>query len=151
MADSDKTEKPTAKKKRDTRRKGQIAKSQDLTGWTSLLLGLYLLPMTIGRIVSVPRGGFQALQAASVEPDTATAVESLGTALRNGLFAIAPLLGALALAALVGLGERYRSLLPQQAKQLHVTFGWTLHFPSPRRIEPRLCLLNEPYFLLHIE
>ena len=75
MADSDKTEKPTAKKKRDPRRKGQIAKSQDLTGWTSLLLGLYILPMTIGRIVSVPRGGFQVLRAASVEPDTATAVE----------------------------------------------------------------------------
>ena len=43
MAKSDKTEQATPKKKRESRRKGQIAKSQDLTGWASLLVGLYLL------------------------------------------------------------------------------------------------------------
>ena len=42
VANSDKTEKPTPKRKRDSRRKGQIAKSQDLTSWTSLLVGLYV-------------------------------------------------------------------------------------------------------------
>ena len=42
MAKSDKTEKATPKKKRDTRKKGQIAKSQDLTAWFSLLVALYI-------------------------------------------------------------------------------------------------------------
>lgn len=98
---SDKTEQPTPKRRRESRRKGQIAKSQDLTGWTTLLLGLYLLPMTIGRAAEIPVATFSALRAASQEPDAAAAVAALGTALRSGLLAIVPLLAALVLTSVL--------------------------------------------------
>jgi flagellar biosynthesis protein FlhB len=101
MANSDKTEKPTPKKKRESRRKGQIAKSQDLTGWASLLLGLYLLPMTLGRIAAIPADSLGSLRAGAAEPNAELAVATIGSALRSGLLAILPLLGAVALASIV--------------------------------------------------
>ncbi len=39
------TEKPTAKKRGDAKKKGQIAKSQELSQWALLLLASYLIPM----------------------------------------------------------------------------------------------------------
>lgn len=106
MAKSDKTEKPTPKRKRDSRRKGQIAKSQDLTGWAGLLVGLYLLPYTLGRIAEVPAEAFRAARATTVSPDPALAVEALGAALRTGLLAIMPLLAAAAFTStLVTMGQ----------------------------------------------
>lgn len=101
MAQSDKTEQPTPKKQRDTRRKGQIAKSQDLTAWASLLLGLYLLPMTIGRVAQVPVDSFAALRAASEQPSPDLAIRTLGAGLQSGLFAILPLMGAVVLASVL--------------------------------------------------
>ena len=47
-AKGDKTEAPTAKKKKDMRKKGQVAKSQDLAPWFALLVGTYVLPATVG-------------------------------------------------------------------------------------------------------
>lgn len=106
MAKSDKTEQPTPKRRRESRRKGQIAKSQDLTGWTSLLLGIYLLPMTVRRLAALPADAFGAVRAASLEPDPATAVNALGATLYAGLMAIVPLLGALVLTSvLVTMGQ----------------------------------------------
>jgi flagellar biosynthesis protein FlhB len=101
MAKSEKTEQPTPKRKREARRKGQIAKSQDLTGWAVLLIALYLLPLTIGRIAQVPVHGFSALRNAAHEPDAATAVELLGESLWIGLTALLPLMGVAALASVL--------------------------------------------------
>lgn len=95
MSKSDKTEKPTPKRRRESRRKGQIAKSQDLTSWMGLLVGLYLLPMTISRLVVVPMDSLSALRAASSQPTPELAVRALGAGLRSGLVAILPLLGVL--------------------------------------------------------
>ena len=46
-AKGDKTEAPTPKKKKDMRKKGQVAKSQDLAPWLALLVGTYVLPVTV--------------------------------------------------------------------------------------------------------
>lgn len=92
MASGDRTEEATPKKRRDARRKGQIAKSADLTAWSSLLVGLYLLPMTIGRIARVVAGALATLRESSAEPDQGVAVALLGATLRDGLLAIAPLI-----------------------------------------------------------
>ena len=91
MAKGDKTEQATPKKRRDARRKGQVARSADLTGWSSLLVGLHLLPMTVGRIAEVVAGALTRLRESAAEPDQGLAVALLGSTLRDGLLAIAPL------------------------------------------------------------
>ena len=91
MAKGDKTEQATPKKRRDARRKGQVARSADLTGWSSLLVGLHLLPMTVGRIAEVVAGALTTLRESAAEPDQGLAVALLGSTLRDGLLAIAPL------------------------------------------------------------
>ena len=40
MSKSDKTEPATAKKRKESRQKGEVAKSSDLTGWAALLAAL---------------------------------------------------------------------------------------------------------------
>lgn len=94
----DKTEKPTAKKRRDSRQKGQVAKSQDLTGWASLVVGLYLVPLLVRRTVDVPLDAFDSIRAASIDPSSGLAVAALGSSLRVGLSAILPFLGVMVLA-----------------------------------------------------
>lgn len=101
MGKSDKTEKPTAKRKQESRKKGQIAKSQDLTAWTSLLIGIYLLPMTIGKLAEVVNSSFNEIRASSKEIDNDAIVHVLATTLRDGFLAIIPLLAAVVTASVV--------------------------------------------------
>jgi len=42
-----KTEKPTPKKKKDARQKGQIAKSRDIGMWAAVLVGSYVIPSVV--------------------------------------------------------------------------------------------------------
>ena len=44
MAQDDRTEKPTAKRKKEAKRKGQVAKSPDVSSWLILLAGSVLIP-----------------------------------------------------------------------------------------------------------
>lgn len=44
LADAEKTEKPTPKRRREARREGQIARSRDLSGWVTLLAASFALP-----------------------------------------------------------------------------------------------------------
>lgn len=45
MAHDDKTEKPTPKRKKEARKKGQIAKSPDVSAWLIMLAGSMIVPM----------------------------------------------------------------------------------------------------------
>lgn len=106
MADGDKTEKPTPKRKREARRKGQIPKSQDLTSWLSLLLALYLLPMTVGRLAEAGDAALDRVRDSPQQLDSEIAVGALTEALREGFLAVAPLLGVLTLASvLITMGQ----------------------------------------------
>ena len=100
MSKSDKTEKPTAKKKRDTRQKGQIAKSQDLTAWAGLLVGLYVLPWSIGGLADVTTEAFAIMRGTSNEPSPDLAVRMLADTLRGGFLAVAPLMAVVAFASI---------------------------------------------------
>lgn len=93
VSKQDKTELPTPKKKRETRRKGQIARSQDLTAWLSVLLGLYMLPFSVHRLGRVLDGSLQRIGSSSVSawaPEDGAGL--LGSTLADGFIAIAPLL-----------------------------------------------------------
>jgi flagellar biosynthesis protein FlhB len=65
MANDDKTEKPTAKRRGEARRKGQVAKSADLNGATVLGAGLFavivMAPRMIQRMGSEMQGTFSSL------------------------------------------------------------------------------------------
>lgn len=45
----EKTEKPTPKRKKDSRKEGQIARTNDLGGWLMVLAATWLVPLTISR------------------------------------------------------------------------------------------------------
>ncbi len=100
MSKSDKTEQATPKKKRDSRKKGQIAKSQDLSGWASLVAALYLLPWTLVRVAEVVSGSLHGLRAADSTNADAT-VSLLGTTLRDTFLAVAPLMAVGTMVTLV--------------------------------------------------
>ena len=106
MSKGDKTEKPTAKKKRDSRKKGQIATSQDLTAWASLLAGLYVLPQCIGKLADVTSNAFSTMQGTAAEPTPDLAVRMLAHTLRDGFLAVVPLMAVAAVAStLATLGQ----------------------------------------------
>jgi flagellar biosynthetic protein FlhB len=100
-AKGDKTEAPTQKKRKDTRKKGQVAKSQDLAPWLALLAGTYVLPLTIGGLARAMTTSLAEIKTIGVEPDTGKALDILGSSLLSGFIAIAPILLVCALASTV--------------------------------------------------
>ena len=52
MAADDKTEAPTAKRKHESRKKGQVAKSQDFNGALVLVIGLLVMSSLAPAVVS---------------------------------------------------------------------------------------------------
>lgn len=69
---SSKTEKATPKKRKDSRKEGQIAKSQDLYGWVAVLIGSFVLPLLIGGIGGRMTEWFASLPDSLTTPDTAS-------------------------------------------------------------------------------
>jgi len=97
MADHDKTEKPTPKRKRESRKKGQVAKSTDLNGAVVLVAGLIGLlavgPAIVSGIADSMRSTFQQIS----NPGDATSAAGLhalfSAALYTILGAVAPIAG----------------------------------------------------------
>ncbi|MEM1331868.1 MAG: EscU/YscU/HrcU family type III secretion system export apparatus switch protein [Actinomycetota bacterium] len=88
----EKTEAPTPKKKRESRQKGQIARSQDATAWASVLIGIYIVPLTVGRMARVFDDSLNRLaQMPATALDADTMASLFGSTLLAGFLAIAPL------------------------------------------------------------
>ena len=84
----EKTEKPTAKRKREARKEGQIARTPDLGGWLSLLvLGLAVGPL-LGHEIGVWRGLITASLTAAEDPSVPLAMRILGNGAKHAFFAI---------------------------------------------------------------
>ncbi len=81
MADHDKTEKPTPKRKHEARRKGQVAKSTDLNGAVVLVAGLIGIIAVGPAIVSGVSGSMRSTFAEIANPGDATSAAGL-----HGLF-----------------------------------------------------------------
>lgn len=81
----EKTEAPTAKKKRESRKEGQVARTQELGGWATLLVFGLVLDTVGGREVR----SLRTLMARSFElvatPEPAKALHLLGSALMQAL------------------------------------------------------------------
>lgn len=98
---SQRTEKPTARRKREARREGKVARSQELGGWAGLLAGTYALPALLSNGVSHMAGLEGKLAFAMAHPSPAAAVASLEAGLAQLPAMLAPLLGASLAAAVV--------------------------------------------------
>jgi flagellar biosynthetic protein FlhB len=101
MGAGEKTEKATPKKQRDSRKKGQVAKSQEVTGWAMLLAGSTLVPMLVERMADDFARSMREIRRVTADPSGQMAAEALGGALRHGLFAALPLFGVVMVAAIV--------------------------------------------------
>jgi flagellar biosynthetic protein FlhB len=92
MADkSERTEKPTAKHKKEKREDGSVARSAELGGWASLLVAVSLLP-SLGRLAATRVSAFaQNTTQAMAHPSAGTAVGVLGQGLETAAYAALPI------------------------------------------------------------
>lgn len=119
-----KTEAPTPKKVKDERKKGHVAKSQEVSAWTTTFAMTLLLPWTFSRghdhLMSVVGQMGDLMQ----DPETATALALWNHGMRGGVLVIAPMA--------VGL-----MLMGVAANLVQVGF-----VPSPQALKPKITKLN---------
>ncbi|HEX2084185.1 MAG TPA: EscU/YscU/HrcU family type III secretion system export apparatus switch protein, partial [Solirubrobacteraceae bacterium] len=100
----DKTEKATPKRRDEARKKGQVAKSQDLNGATVMLAGLFTLAVAGSAIAGRMTHAMQDSLAHVADPSVVSR-ESIGTLLTGALtdtaLAVAPVAGACLVAGLL--------------------------------------------------
>jgi flagellar biosynthetic protein FlhB len=87
---SQRTERPTAKRKKEFREKGKVARSPELGSWASLLVVATLLPRLGGAAANRIDGFFQGVVQAMAHPSTAAAVGVLGAGLVTAAWAALP-------------------------------------------------------------
>jgi len=126
MSKSDKTEPATAKKKKESRQKGEVAKSSDLTGWAALLVALYIIPAMVGQLATATGGVLVRTNDLSGVVDPDVVVEILGRTLLDGFLAAAPVM-------FVAVGVSIMATIGQTGPMLS---GKALK-PSFKRIDPK--------------
>jgi len=88
---SERTERPTAKHKKEVREKGTVARSPELGSWASLLVVASVLPRLGGAAASRVSAFTQQVAGAIAHPTTATATGVLGSGLATAAFAALPI------------------------------------------------------------
>jgi flagellar biosynthetic protein FlhB len=96
-----KTELPTEKKKKDSRKKGTIAKSADLAPWVAVLVASYFVPRTVASVGGAAIESFAEIRTIAADPDPRIAIGVLTSGLWSGFVAMMPILGLLALVGMV--------------------------------------------------
>ncbi|MGQ0825074.1 MAG: EscU/YscU/HrcU family type III secretion system export apparatus switch protein [Actinomycetota bacterium] len=103
---SSKTEKPTAKRIREAREKGQIARSQDLVTWAAMLAATVLLQLTVHRGGPAGAEMLRSMGEAIENPDTGGATRFAANAMWTAATIVAPfLLGMLAIVVAMSAGQ----------------------------------------------
>ncbi len=97
-----KTEQQTAKRKKESRKKGQVAKSATLVSWLSLLLATFLLPPVIQNFSELISEGVRALPRVAENPSPEALGEEASAMFRQSLSALAPLLLGTMLLGILG-------------------------------------------------
>jgi flagellar biosynthetic protein FlhB len=117
-----KTEKPTAKKKKDSRKKGQVARSPDIGGWFSLLILTFVLPAAFGYAESKVLAIQALANQVMAHPTIPGALTVLSKGLENAFLIILPfagiiaIIGLLASVAQVGFVFSAKGITPQFSK-----------------------------------
>jgi len=98
---ADKTEKATPKRKRESAKQGQVARSPDLTGWVGMLAATFLFPGVFSGVQAQLTDVFSALPRISKTGDLQQALQIAGQALLGSAVAMLPLLLGIALVTLI--------------------------------------------------
>ena len=129
MAGSDKTEKATPKKREESRRKGQVAKSADLNGALVMLAGLFTLAATGGSIVGHCRDAMHDMLTLGADAPDVVQRASIGGVILGVLkdigLSVAPVALACALAGIVANVAQVRFRITPEALK-----------PDPRKLNP---------------
>lgn len=84
----DKTEKPTAKRKKEARKQGQIARTAELGQWLTVLL----ISLMVGPLLGHEIGAWRSILVASLQsiasPEPAEALDLLGSSMRHAFFSV---------------------------------------------------------------
>jgi flagellar biosynthesis protein FlhB len=99
---SSKTEKPTAKRKAESRKQGQIAKSPDLVSWLGVLVATYLLPSALARGAGVGVELFEQVHQTMLDPSVASMSATARLAFGGMASLLGPLLAGMVLIAVIG-------------------------------------------------
>ena len=99
---SSKTEKPTPKRKKDARKDGRIARSQELLAWTSMLTASMLIKSTIGNAIKLSQRLFEHAGHDIAQPDMTTAMQLLKEGLVGVFTVVAPLTFGLMAVGILG-------------------------------------------------
>ncbi|GGS86719.1 flagellar biosynthesis protein FlhB [Planobispora rosea] len=87
----EKTEQPTAKKKKDAQKEGQVPQTPDFGAWASMLAAGLLLPMVLESSVAAAERIMLQLGEIIRDPDPMMGLGLLATGLKDAMLAIAPL------------------------------------------------------------
>ena len=98
----DKTEAPTAKKKKEARKEGRVVRSEDLVTWVLILLSSSVLPGLVGRTNALLQRQMRAMVEMAGHPDASALPGQVGHALADLLTTLVPTLLALAAIAIAG-------------------------------------------------
>jgi flagellar biosynthetic protein FlhB len=98
----DKTEAPTAKRKKEARRDGQVVRSEDLVTWTSVLIGTIVMPGMVSRTGSAVTAVLRSTVELAHNPDAKMLPTYVGRAMVATLGAILPAMLALLVIAILG-------------------------------------------------
>jgi len=133
----DRTEKPTAKRLNEARRKGQVAKSQDLSGAVALGAGVVALCLMGSQVVDGAAGAMRSIFAQIERPGAATTAAGLNglehLVLQTMLGTVAPIAGIclvgglLANVAQVGVRPAFARIKPD-IKRLNPVTGFKSKF-----------------------
>ncbi|HVM21663.1 MAG TPA: EscU/YscU/HrcU family type III secretion system export apparatus switch protein [Egibacteraceae bacterium] len=102
MSAAQKTEDPTPKRRKESRQKGQIARTPELTAWGGLLTATFIMKSTVGAGARTTDWMANRLREVISEPDVATAVGFLAETTWRYLLVAAPLLVGLMVIGVVG-------------------------------------------------
>lgn len=114
-----KTEKPTAKKVKDARKKGQVGKSQEVSAWLTTFAMTLLLPWTFSRGHELLLRLVSQMSDQIANPDPGRALAMWGEGMTGAVVVVAPMavglmvLGVLANLAQVGLVPSPEALKPK--------------------------------------
>lgn len=124
----DRTEKATPKRKKELQRKGSMQHSQDLSAWLGIGAGALMMPAVLSSGTAAARSQLAEIAATIENPVPGETVTMLGDALWSILTTIAPLLGVVALTAVLastaqGAGKPSLARLKPSVKQFNLVAG----------------------------
>ncbi len=122
---SQRTEKPTPKKKRESKKKGQVAKSPDLVMWLQILGTTYLLPGTLNSSFKLIQRTMTGMERAASSLDPGIGMRLFGDALLGSALAITPLVMGMVVIGIVG-----------NVAQVGLRANPSLIKPKPDRVNP---------------